>query len=126
MAGYFPSSMKSDFANYSTNTVKTGQKWIDGKDIYMKTFEITDWSNLPTNRRKSYNIGETITNFIKAEGRFATSAAYSQLFTTDLTNHVPWAVQITDVFPTYFDVYFGSSITPNLLNVEVTLYFTID
>lgn len=126
MAGYFPSRIKSDLPDYSTSRVKTGQKWIDGKDIYMKTFDITDWSNLPSNRRKSYNIGETITNLIKAEGRFATSAAFTQLFTTDLTNHVPWAVQLTDVFPTYFDIYFGSSITPNLTGVTVTLYFTID
>ena len=39
MAGYFPSSLKSDLPDYSTSEVKTGQKWIDGKDIYMRTFE---------------------------------------------------------------------------------------
>lgn len=27
--------------NYSTNEVNTGQKWIDGKDIYIRTFSIT-------------------------------------------------------------------------------------
>lgn len=126
MAGMYQTSPLSKPVPYSTTAVKTGQKWIDGKDIYMKTFEITDWSNLPSDRRKSYNIGENITNFIKAEGRFATSAAYTQLFTTDLTSHVPWAVQLVDVYPTSFNIYFGSSITPNLTNVQVTLYFTID
>lgn len=38
MAGYFPSRIKSDIPDYSTTEYKTGQKWIDGKDIYQCVF----------------------------------------------------------------------------------------
>lgn len=34
--------------NYSTTEQKTGQKWIDGKDIYFKTIVLDNVLSLPT------------------------------------------------------------------------------
>ena len=42
MAGYFPSSMKSHLPDYGLSEVNTGQKWIDGNDIYSITFTEQD------------------------------------------------------------------------------------
>lgn len=38
----------SSIVNYSTSEQKTGQKWIDGKDIYFKTYELTNISSNPS------------------------------------------------------------------------------
>lgn len=52
--------------NYSTTEQKTGQKWIDGKDIYFKTVEIENpvSSGTPT----SINHGANVDEIVKIEG----------------------------------------------------------
>lgn len=38
MAGFFPSTKKdAGLINYDVNIQKTGQKWIDGRDVYQAT-----------------------------------------------------------------------------------------
>ena len=51
--------------DYSTTEQKTGQKWIDGKDIYFKTVE---FGALPNNAKKSVDSGLTGETIIKMYG----------------------------------------------------------
>lgn len=61
------SNAVADAISYSTNEVKTGGKWIDGKPIYKKTFVFT---NITLTTGTTTQIGTTdipIDNIIKTE-----------------------------------------------------------
>ena len=60
---------------YSTTETATGQKWIDGKDIYCKSYD----GNTPTTE-SGYQVIMTIpanSNLIKIEASFLTSGGFS-------------------------------------------------
>lgn len=59
-------SANSQTWNYSTNEVNTGQKWIDGKDIYCKVYNNVQLTN-GTDVTIDANFG-TDKNLIKIEG----------------------------------------------------------
>lgn len=59
--------------NYSTTEQKTGQKWIDGKDIYFKVYHIDHLGN-NTDVTLEAGFGTTKT-IIKTEGVISTSTA---------------------------------------------------
>lgn len=48
--------------NYSTTEQKTGQKWIDGKDVYFKTIE---YGALPNNTYKDVSSGLSNVNILE-------------------------------------------------------------
>lgn len=50
--------------DYSTTEKKTGQKWIDGKDIYCK---VVEFGTLPNNTTKSVSSGLSNVNIIKID-----------------------------------------------------------
>lgn len=107
--------------NYSTTEQKTGQKWIDGKDVYFKTLHIVEESE--TNR-KSYTTEVTslsIEKIIKLDAMVKLGTAGSSSWYTS---------------PFYYDTakQMIVSATNNLLNIYsdgwnfteayVTLYYT--
>lgn len=58
-------------ADYSTSEVNTGQKWIDGKAIYRKTFTVSNLSGSTSTNRVTFSNEETITGIdllVKGEG----------------------------------------------------------
>lgn len=58
-------------ADYSTSEVNTGKKWIDGKDIYTKTFVVPNISGSTSTNRVTFSNEETISNIdhlVKGDG----------------------------------------------------------
>ena len=53
----------TSLTTYSTNEVKTGETWIDGKPLYRKVFQLGSGPNSET---KSYNIGINCNTITKA------------------------------------------------------------
>lgn len=56
----------SSLPNYSTEEQKTGQKWIDGKDIYFKVYHTNQLAN-NTNVTLEENFGAT-KSIVKVDG----------------------------------------------------------
>ena len=79
-------SADSQIVDYSTTEQATGQKWIDGKDIYSKVISL---GNLPNTTEKRVSAGISGASVIMIEGYYDTGAAVSNLFNiTALTNFV--------------------------------------
>lgn len=60
---------KADIVNYSTSEVKTGQKWIDGKDIYMITVGLSAYDEQHGKIYLPLTHSE-VDKFIKMEGYY--------------------------------------------------------
>lgn len=86
----------SGLPNYSTTEQKTGQKWIDGKDIYVKSFEFTSFTaGLNNFGAVSANVSEIVKFdgvFIKAISgasynlplsRYDNTTNYNQVYISD-------------------------------------------
>lgn len=63
--------------NYSTSEVKTGQKWIDGKNIYCKVISL---GNLPASSEKKVSAGVSGASVIMIDGYYNTGTTISNLF----------------------------------------------
>ena len=75
---------------FSTEEQKTNLKWIDGKDIYVKTFEITDST-------KSITLPTDIDKIINYEGMRYWNASNVNGY------RIPYYVSGTDFVTIYFD-----------------------
>lgn len=72
--------------DYDTDEVLTGQKWIDGKDIYSKVISL---GNLPNASEKKVSAGISGASVLMIEGYYDTGSAVSNLFNiTALSNFV--------------------------------------
>lgn len=79
-------SANRQIVDYSTTEQNTGQKWIDGKDIY---FKVVSLGNLPNNGVKNVSAGILGASVIKLEGYYNTGTTVSNLFNiVALTNFV--------------------------------------
>lgn len=70
-------SADSQIVDYSTTEQATGQKWIDGKEIYSKVISL---GNLPNNEEKKVSAGIQGASVIMIEGYYDTGVAVSNLF----------------------------------------------
>lgn len=101
MAGYFPSSLKSDFPDFSTSEVKTGQKWIDGKDIYCIVFNNTMPEILST-QNVAFDSGIIGANVICKIGDFKNIYDYSVTLALSITyNAINGQMAILNVTTSY-------------------------
>lgn len=79
-------SADSQMVDYSTTEQATGQKWIDGKEIYRKVVSL---GNLPDSSEKKVSAGISGADVIMIEGYYNTGTAVSNLFNiTALSNFV--------------------------------------
>ena len=69
-------SANKQIADYSTEEQLTGQKWIDGKEIYFKTI---DFGALPNNTIKSVSSGLTNEFIVKMDAYAYKSDAFYPL-----------------------------------------------
>lgn len=109
-----PSSIK----NYSTTEQKTGQKWIDGKDIYFRTFVVDN----PTYDSTIVNWDTTGLNFITIEGVAERSdGAYFPL------NFSPSSSNRANIYlgTPYNGIYLEASISyGTITKVSIVTYYT--
>lgn len=108
----------SSIVNYSTSEQKTGQKWIDGKDIYFRTFVVDN----PTYDTTIVNWDTTGLNFIDIEGVAERSdGAYFPL------NFSPSTSNRANVYigTPYNGIYLEASISyGTITKVSIVTYYT--
>ena len=108
--------------DYSTNEQKTGQKWIDGSDIYQKTYVITS-SDVTFSSYTTYNHG--ISNFGKVLN-YNGYVTYPTDFRTfpSTTNDTRYNIGLSDYTSTQFGFSFGGSTISNIVNLTFTVQYT--
>lgn len=109
-------SAKGGGFDYSTtNMVNTGQKWIDGKDIYCKTF--TGVTVPKTAYTTNLDLGAEIDTFIKVEYGEATGGA-------DLVNNLIAYAKIVKTAGSN-TIFYPTNYIAALTNVTLTVFFTL-
>lgn len=104
--------------DYSTTEVNTGQKWIDGKDIYCKVINST-----LTNDITSFNI-PNVSTYIKTDGYVLKSDnTYSLPVTYYESNNYRIANEFDYIHST-LDIITTPSVVTNYPNVVLICYYT--
>lgn len=104
--------------NYSTTEQATGQKWIDGKDIYFKTYEIVALPNATTTRTPT---GLTnIDKVIKIEGMAYGNSTHNPLPFVSTSAQYSIECWVDD----NENIVLTSSANYSAYNGVVTLYYT--
>ena len=89
--------------NYSTTEQKTGQKWIDGKDIYFKTIQLgatvesSTWFNIEPHN----NIYDKVIDAYAIGTEFSTPLSTAHNDATYLEGRTPYVTPITTVVVYY-------------------------
>ena len=89
----------SSIVNYSTSEQKTGQKWIDGKDIYFKTIQLgttieqATWFNIEPHN----NIYDRIIEAYANSTDFSTTLSIAHNDATYLEGRTPFVTPINTV-----------------------------
>lgn len=107
---------------YSTEEVKTGETWIDGKPIYKKTIQFT------TSAIGKHSIKHNISNLDtiiegKGSAKDSSGAFYMFPMSAAVDNVSAWSISIQNVDKTYFYFFRGTSVTGTITSY-VTLYYT--
>lgn len=108
-----------DFAtlkDYSTSEVDTGQKWINGKSIYKKSFSVGSISN-----ESAHGVNHGISNFnelVKVEFRYYSGGSWGYEYRQDSSG---FKVAVANVNATGFTVTVANG---SISNAVVTLYYT--
>lgn len=112
--------------DYSTTEQKTGQKWVDGKDIYQKTYvAITDTQYSSENAYLIGTIPNGLDNVIDFEGSLKTSDGYGYSSLNGIGNITNWNFGI-HISNTNLLLYGGSSFSslPQNATCIVTIKYT--
>lgn len=104
--------------DYSTEEQATGQKWVDGKDIYFKTVE---FGALPNNAKKSVASGLTGETIINMCGIAKSSNDYSPLPST-ATNAIYTVTLGYDAEDHEIDIFTATDMTSYY--AYIVLYYT--
>lgn len=112
----------TNLTTYSTEEVKTGETWIDGKPIYKKTIQFT------TSATGKHSIKHNISNLdtvIEGKGSAKDSSGVFYMFpmSAAVDNVLAWSISIQNVDKTYFYFFRGTSVTGTVTSY-VTLYYT--
>lgn len=108
--------------DYSTEEVKTGETWIDGKPIYKKTIQFT------TSAIGKHSIKHNISNLdtiIEGKGSAKDSSGTFYMFpmSAAVDNVSAWSISIQNVDKTYMYFFRGTNVTGTITSY-VTLYYT--
>ena len=103
--------------NYSTAEQKTGQKWIDGKDIYFKTVEIDNPVSTGTPTAVSH--GASVDKIVKMEGYGATSGVFIPVTYYAASNY--YAMVYASASDIIYDVKWNNT---QFDKIVVTIYYT--
>ena len=112
----------TNLTTYSTEEVKTGGTWIDGKPIYKKTIQFT------TSATGKHSIKHNISNLdtiIEGKGSSKGSAGTFYIFPMSCAvDNVPaYSISIQDVDKTYMYFFRGTNVTGTVISY-ITLYYT--
>lgn len=112
----------TNLTTYSTEEVKTGETWIDGKPIYKKTIQFT------TSAIGKHSIKHNISNLdtiIEGKGSAKDSSGGFYMFpmSAAVDNVSAWSISIQNVDKTYFYFFRGTGVTGTMTSY-VTLYYT--
>lgn len=103
--------------NYSTAEQKTGQNWIDGKDIYFKTVEIDN--PVSTGTPTSVSHGANVDKIVKIEGYGATSGVFIPATYYAASNY--YVMVYASASTIIYDVKWN---TAQFEKIVVTIYYT--
>ena len=103
--------------NYSTTEQKTGQKWIDGKDIYFKTVEIDN--PVSTGTPTSVSHGASVDKIVKIDGYGATSGVFIPVTYYAASNY--YAMVYASASDIIYDVKWNNT---QFDKIVVTIYYT--
>lgn len=108
--------------DYSTEEVKTGETWIDGKPIYKKTIQFT------TSAIGKHSIKHNISNLDtiiegKGSAKDSSGAFYMFPMSAAVDNVSAWSISIQNVDKTYMYFFRGTNVTGTITSY-VTLYYT--
>ena len=112
----------TNLTTYSTEEIKTGETWIDGKPIYKKTIQFT------TSAIGKHSIKHNISNLDtiiegKGSAKDSSGAFYMFPMSAAVDNVSAWSISIQNVDKTYFYFFRGTSVTGTITSY-VTLYYT--
>lgn len=112
----------TNLITYSTEEVKTGGTWIDGKPIYKKTIQFT------TSATGKHSIKHNISNLdtiIEGKGSSKGSSGTFYIFPMSCAvDNVPaYSISIQDVDKTYMYFFRGTNVTGTVISY-ITLYYT--
>lgn len=112
----------TNLTTYSTEEVKTGETWIDGKPIYKKTIQFT------TSATGKHSIKHNISGLdtiIDGKGSSKSSLGTFYIFPMSAAvDNVPaYSISIQDINTTYIYFFRGTSVTGTVTSY-VTLYYT--
>lgn len=116
----------NDKINYSTTEQKTGQKWVDGKDIYQKTYvTITDTQYGSEDAYLIGTIPNGLDNVIDFEGSLKTSDGYGYSSLNGIGSIAQWNFGI-HISNTNLLLYGGSNFSslPQNATCIVTIKYT--
>lgn len=108
--------------DYSTEEVKTGETWIDGKPIYKKTIQFT------TSATGKHSIKHNISNLdtiIEGKGSSKSSTGTFYIFpmSSAVDNVSAYSISIQDISTTYIYFFRGTNVTGTVISY-ITLYYT--
>lgn len=112
----------TNLTTYSTEEVKTGEIWIDGKPIYKKTIQFT------TSAIGKHSIKHNISNLDtiiegKGSAKDSSGAFYMFPMSAAVDNVSAWSISIQNVDKTYMYFFRGTNVTGTITSY-VTLYYT--
>ena len=112
----------TNLTTYSTEEVKTGETWIDGKPIYKKTIQFT------TSDTGKHSIEHNISNLdtiIEGKGSSKGSSGTFYIFPMSCAvDNVPaYSISIQDVDKTCMYFFRGTNVTGTVISY-ITLYYT--
>lgn len=103
--------------NYSTTEQKTGQKWIDGKDIYFKTVEVDN--PVSTGTPTSVSHGADVDNIVKFDGYSVNSGVFMPITYFASLNY--YAMVYASASSIIYDVKWNNT---QFEKIVVTIYYT--
>lgn len=103
--------------NYSTVEQKTGQKWIDGKDIYFKTVEIDN--PVSTGTPTSVSHGADVDTIVKFDGYSVNSGVFMPITYYAASNY--YAMVYASASSIIYDVNWNNA---QFEKIVVTIYYT--
>ena len=103
--------------NYSTTEQKTGQKWIDGKDIYFKTVEIDN--PVSTGTPTSVSHGADVDTIVKFDGYSVNSGVFMPITYYAASNY--YAMVYASASSIIYDVNWNNA---QFEKIVVTIYYT--
>lgn len=109
-------------STYSTNEVKTGEIWIDGKPIYKKTIQFNTTTTGKHSLRHNISNLDTVVD-VRGTTKDSGGAFYIFPMSAATDNVASWSTSIQNIDKTYFYFFRGGQVTGTNISY-VTIFYT--